>query len=112
MNIVNDVDLGRFVQADRVHQALYTDPQIFEWEMDRLFRRAWMLLGHDSQIPRPGDYVTARLGREPLIVVRGEDRNVNVLVNRCPHRGSAICSGSGGRLCPPDRTQCAFAVAR
>src|SRR5215510_7229114 len=60
------LDVKRLVQPDRVHRAVYTDPAIFELEMERLFRRAWLLVGHDSQIPTPGDFFTTRLGREPV----------------------------------------------
>src|SRR5437879_13480301 len=42
-------DIARLVEPDRVHRAVYTDPHVFELEMERLFGRAWLLLGHESQ---------------------------------------------------------------
>ena len=90
--------LAMLVQPDRVHRALYTDAAIFELEMERIFGRAWLALGHESQVPEPGDYFTTRMGREPVVVVRKDDGQVGVLVNRCAHRGSMVCAEGRGRV--------------
>jgi phenylpropionate dioxygenase-like ring-hydroxylating dioxygenase large terminal subunit len=92
------------VESDRVHRAVYTDPALFELELDRLFGRAWLLLGHASQVARPGDFFTTRMGREPVVVTRHTDGAIHVLVNRCAHRGSRVCEGPRGHapslVCP------------
>ncbi len=96
--------LKGLVQPDRVHRAVYTDPAIFELEMERLFGRAWLLVGHESQVPEPGAFVTTRLGREPVIVTRHTDGAVHVLLNRCAHRGARVCEAARGQspqlVCP------------
>jgi phenylpropionate dioxygenase-like ring-hydroxylating dioxygenase large terminal subunit len=96
--------LAMLVQPDRVHRSVYADPAIFELEMARIFGRAWLLVGHASQVPAAGDYFTTRLGREPVIVVRQEDGAVAVLVNRCAHRGATVCAEGRGNartfVCP------------
>jgi phenylpropionate dioxygenase-like ring-hydroxylating dioxygenase large terminal subunit len=84
------------VRADRVHGSVYTDPEIFAREMDRIFRRGWVYVGHDSEIPRPGDYLTRRIGGEPVIFARGKDGAVRVLLNRCAHRGNRLCNAVSG----------------
>jgi phenylpropionate dioxygenase-like ring-hydroxylating dioxygenase large terminal subunit len=96
--------LAMLVQPDRVHRALYADPAIYDLEMERIFGRAWLVLGHDSQVPKPGDYFTTRMGREPVIVVRKDDREIAVLINRCAHRGAMVCAEARGNterfVCP------------
>ncbi len=90
-------ELARLVRDDRVHDRVYTDPAIFELEMTRLWGRAWIFVGHDSQVPEPGDFITTRMGREPVIVARGRDGAINVLFNRCSHRGTRVCNEARGR---------------
>src|SRR5512134_1039547 len=100
--------LAMLVQADRVHRSVYADPAIFELEMQRIFGRAWLVLGHQSQVKNDGDYFTTRMGREPVIVARNGE-NVVVLVNRCAHRGSMVCAEGSGRLATPrDRFVCPY----
>jgi nitrite reductase/ring-hydroxylating ferredoxin subunit len=90
------IDYNTLVQDDRVHASLYTDPHIFDDEMERIFRRGWVFVGHESEIPEPGDFVTRRIGTEPVIMVRGADGAVSVLVNRCMHRGTMVCPADRG----------------
>jgi phenylpropionate dioxygenase-like ring-hydroxylating dioxygenase large terminal subunit len=92
------IDYKYLVQGDRIHVSLYTDPRIFVEEMDRIFHAGWVFVGHDSEIPRPGDYVTRPIGREPVIMVRGKDGSVAVLVNRCMHRGTMLCPADRGSV--------------
>jgi nitrite reductase/ring-hydroxylating ferredoxin subunit len=90
------IDYKHLVQDDRIHASLYTDPAIFENEMERIFHRGWVFVGHASEIPRPGDYVTRTLGREPVVMVRAGDGTISVLVNRCRHRGTMVCPADRG----------------
>jgi len=89
-------DLSQCVEPDRVRKEVYTDPQIFELEMQRIHERYWVYCGHESQVPKPGDYTTVQIGRQPLLLVRGKDKGVHVLYNRCPHRGNMMCGDRHG----------------
>jgi phenylpropionate dioxygenase-like ring-hydroxylating dioxygenase large terminal subunit len=90
-----DLDLDALVVDEpgrfRVHTRSYTDPGIFALEMDRVFGSTWVYVGHESEIPAPGNYKTAYLGLQPVIVSRTEDGQVHVLFNRCVHRASVVC---------------------
>lgn len=88
--------LRSLVQSGRVHSRVYTDQAIFELEIERIFHSAWVYVGHESEVAKPGDFITRTLGRTPVIMVRGKDRQVRVLVNRCRHRGAQVCETESG----------------
>jgi len=88
--------IGSLVQPERVHSRIYTDEQIFELEIERIFSRAWVFVGHASEVPNPGDFKTRVIGRTPVIMVRGKDHAVRVMVNRCRHRGAQVCETESG----------------
>jgi phenylpropionate dioxygenase-like ring-hydroxylating dioxygenase large terminal subunit len=90
------IDYKALVQDDRIHASLYTDPRVFTDEMERIFHRGWVFVGHDTEIPRPGDYVTRHVGSEPVVMVRGINGSLSVLINRCRHRGTMVCQAERG----------------
>jgi phenylpropionate dioxygenase-like ring-hydroxylating dioxygenase large terminal subunit len=67
----------------------------FERERSRLFGHSWTLIGHVSNVPAPGDYLTAFVGAEPMIVVRGRDGRLRAYLNICRHRGMVVAQGDG-----------------
>ncbi len=89
------------VRDDAVHRDVYLSPELFDLEMERLWASAWVFVGHDSQVPNPGDFLTVNIARQPILMVRGTDGNVRVLLNRCAHKGAKIVgagSGNCGRV--------------
>jgi phenylpropionate dioxygenase-like ring-hydroxylating dioxygenase large terminal subunit len=89
-------ELTTLVQPGRVHRRLYTDPAIFELELDRIFGSAWVFIGHESQIKAPGDYFATRMGRKPVVMVRDADGAVAVIHNQCAHRGALVVATEKG----------------
>lgn len=81
----------------RVDPRVYDDPEVFSAEMQRIFERNWVYVGHESEVPEPGDYRTSTIGLQPIIVSRGADRLLRVFLNACRHRGNALCREAGGR---------------
>jgi len=90
--------IGRLVEPDRVHRDLYLSEELFALEQERLFARAWIFVGHASQVPKPGDYVTAEIAGRPLILVRHQDGALHVLMNRCAHKGTMIVTDRTGNV--------------
>lgn len=93
---MNISTFSELVLEDRVHRSIYTDPAIFEMEMTRVFGAVWVYLAHESQVPANDDFVTARLGLRPIIVVRDSGGTLRALYNRCTHRGARICRADRG----------------
>jgi len=80
----------------RIHTRAYTDPSVFAAEMEKIFKKTWVFVAHECQIPNAGDYQTSYIGMQPVIVSRDVENKVHVLVNRCVHRGAVICRDSHG----------------
>ncbi|HEY7608580.1 MAG TPA: Rieske 2Fe-2S domain-containing protein [Alphaproteobacteria bacterium] len=78
------------VEDRRVHRRVYTDPAIFALERRRIFGRAWLYVGHESQVPAVGDFFTTALAGQPVVMVRQADGGVLVLFNRCAHRAAIV----------------------
>lgn len=89
-------DFSALAAEHSVHRSVYTDPAVFLAEQERIFRRAWLYVGHESQIPRAGDWIRTMLGPDEMILIRGEQERVSVLHNRCPHRGARLVTGERG----------------
>ena len=91
-----DSTYADLVQDAVVDPSLYTDPQIFDAEMDRIFSQTWIWVAHVSELPKPGDFRSTFVGRNPVIVVRDRQDNIHVLENRCRHRGATVCEKTKG----------------
>jgi len=86
-------------------QRFYTDPGVYELEIERIINRNWILAGHVSQLPAPGDFKVLNVARESAIIVRGKDGNLKGFANVCRHRGSLVCLDSAGHA---DRFVCPY----
>ena len=89
-------DICRLVETGRVHRSIYSDPAVFELEMERIFGRAWIYVGHESQVKNPGDFATTRIGRKPMVMTRHTDGTVRVIHNQCAHRGAMVVAEDKG----------------
>ncbi len=103
--------MGKTIQAEagarnwpeegwtRVPFWVYTDPDVFEREMETFFYGpTWNYVGLDCEIPEPGSFKRSWIGTRQVIVVRLKDGNVTVLENRCAHRGARVCWQNKGRV--------------
>jgi len=97
-------DPGALVQDDRVHTALYTSEELFEEEMDRIFKNTWVWVAHASEVPGKNTFKKSWVGRQPVIVTRDKEDKIHVLLNRCRHRAASVCEQKQGRtsvfVCP------------
>lgn len=89
-------DLVQIGDVFRVSRRIYHDPDVHHQELDRIFRSTWSFVGHESEIPSSGDYVTRPLGVDPVIVARGREGEVHVMLNSCTHRGTKLCRADVG----------------
>ena len=83
----NLVDLGQ----GTISREVFVNKDIYQQELEQVFTRAWLLVGHESQIPNPGDYVQSRMGEESVILTRDRSSRIHVFLNSCTHRGMKVC---------------------
>ena len=90
--------------AYSLQQPFYTDPEIYQRDLQKIFFSDWIYVCHTSQIPNVGDCFTFDIDSESIIVTRNEQMQINAFVNVCRHRGSRICeagkTSSKRLICP------------
>jgi benzoate/toluate 1,2-dioxygenase subunit alpha len=80
----------------RLNRAAFTEPSLFDLEMKHVFEGNWVYLAHESQIPAPNDYFTTHIGRQPIVITRNKQGELNALINACSHRGAVLCRHKRG----------------
>jgi len=95
---------SRYRSGGPLERAFYTAPEVFEADLDRIWRRYWLYAGHSCTIPNAGDWFTYDVGPYSVIVVRGKDGEVRAFHNTCRHRGARVCNAEHGHsrliVCP------------
>jgi phenylpropionate dioxygenase-like ring-hydroxylating dioxygenase large terminal subunit len=96
MTPISPQEIRAMVAPGRVHRRLYTDSDIFDLELEKIFGSAWIYVGHESQVRNSGDFFATRIGAKPLLLVRDAGGQIQLLHNQCAHRGSlVVASGEG-----------------
>ncbi len=87
-----------------IDRRIFGDPEIYQRELQQIFARCWLLLGHESQLPKANDFISAYMGQDPVIVTRTGDGKLHAFLNMCRHRGNRVCRGDVGNarafVCP------------
>ncbi|MEH2193506.1 MAG: Rieske 2Fe-2S domain-containing protein [Nostoc sp.] len=71
----------------------YSNPDVFALEMETIWRNTWHFVGWEKNLPSPGNYLTCRIGEEPIFVIRQLDGKLQAMHNVCPHRGARLLEG-------------------
>ena len=80
-----------------VSRELYINEEIYAREQEQIYARCWLFIGHESQVPNPGDFVVTRMGEEEVIMVRDrKDKQIRAFLNSCMHRGEKVCRYDDG----------------
>jgi phenylpropionate dioxygenase-like ring-hydroxylating dioxygenase large terminal subunit len=91
-------------QRGIISREIFVSPELYREELEKLFTRAWLFVGHESLIPKPGDFFVSRMGEESVILCRDAQGAVHVFLNSCRHRGMKVCRYEQGNtslfVCP------------
>ena len=84
---VEDIPAGTF----RVNRNALIDEAVFRAETRSVFDRCLLYVGHESEVPKPGDFRARDVGNRPLVFWHGQDGVKRVFYNTCRHRGALVC---------------------
>ena len=74
-----------------ISREIFVNEAIYQQEQERIFARVWLFVGHESQVPKPGDYFQSCMGEESVILTRDSQHKLHVFLNTCRHRGMKVC---------------------
>ena len=106
--MLQDSEVQSLLAARKPNHSLprvfYTDPEILQIDLERIWYKSWLFAVPACEIPKAGNYVTYKVGLYSVIIVRGNDGVVRAFHNSCRHRGSTLCRASKGSnpkiVCP------------
>ncbi|KAB2733797.1 aromatic ring-hydroxylating oxygenase subunit alpha [Brucella intermedia] len=106
MDVRNEM-LGLLTGRDpnfSLEQKFYTDPEYYKQDLENIFCKDWLFVGHDCELPKTGSYMTVQIGAYPVVIVRDAQGGIRAFHNSCRHRGSRICAAEKGTaaklVCP------------
>lgn len=96
--------LRNYEPTTPLSREFYTSAADYQVELEALWYRDWLFVGHDCEVAAPGDYLTLQIGEYPVLIVRDRDGKIRAFHNSCRHRGARVCPDARGNaprlVCP------------
>lgn len=87
---------ARALDVGELPARIFNDQDVHAQELEKIFAKNWIFVGHETEIPAPGDFALRYMGEDQYILVRDDSGVIRVLLNNCPHRGTVICRSDRG----------------
>ena len=81
-----------------VDRSIFIDEDIYKQELEQVFGRCWLFIGHESQVAKPNDFTAAYMGEDPILLTRDARGKIHAFSNMCRHRGNRICRADAGNV--------------
>ena len=79
------------LESGQVSREIFVSDEIYQQELEQVFMRSWLFVGHESQVAKPGDYFASGMGEESVLLCRDRENQIHVFLNSCRHRGMKVC---------------------
>src|SRR5262249_38774819 len=89
------ISLDDAALVQTIPASYYRDPEIFQEEREKVFFKTWQLVGHVSELPKPGDYRVKTILDQEVVIIRGSDGVLRAFFNVCAHRAHPLVRGDG-----------------
>ena len=97
------------LESGQVSREIFVSDEIYQQELEQVFMRSWLFVGHESQVAKPGDYFASGMGEESVLLCRDRENQIHVFLNSCRHRGMKVCRYDEGNTpvftCPISRLE-------
>jgi choline monooxygenase len=90
-------DAASLADAYTIPAGWYTDARVGDLERNTVFARNWQVVGRTDQIAKPGQFLTASVAGEPIVVVRGSDNQLRAFFNVCRHHAMSVMNEPAGQ---------------
>ncbi|MSQ32157.1 MAG: aromatic ring-hydroxylating dioxygenase subunit alpha [Dehalococcoidia bacterium] len=90
--------LSGLVDAEKglLDRSIFVDKDLYQQELEQIFGRCWLVIGHESQVPNPNDFASSYMGEDPVLLTRDSKGKLHAFLNMCRHRGNRICRADAG----------------
>ena len=92
------------LETGQLDHRIFTDPDMYQEELEKIFGRTWLMIGHESLLPKPNDFFLTYMGEDPVVLTRDEQGTLHAFLNMCRHRGNRIVRAEIGNakafMCP------------
>ena len=78
------------LETGQLDSRIFSDQDVYQEELEKIFGRAWLMVGHESLVPKPNDFFQTYMGEDPVILTRDSKGNLRAYLNMCRHRGNRI----------------------
>jgi len=83
-------------KTGRLDRRIFIDQYVYDEEMEKIFGRAWLMIGHESLVPKHNDFFHSYMGEDPVIITRDAKGKLHVFLNMCRHRGNRVVRADDG----------------
>ncbi|MSQ32644.1 MAG: hypothetical protein EXR59_05390 [Dehalococcoidia bacterium] len=89
--MVTDLKTMVGTKTGLLDRRIFVNKDIYQQELEKVFGRCWLWIGHESRVPNNNDFFANYMGEDPILLTRDSKGKMHTFRNMCRHRGNRIC---------------------